>query len=159
MKNASNTAPAHTTPHAGRAGTDLGQIRAVSDHLPQLAWSCRPDGHCDYLSCRWVAYTGIPEAEHHGRGWLDAVHPDDRGRTRAAWDAFVAGAAEYDVDYRLRRHDGAYCWFKTRGVLLRGDDGAPLRVVGTTTDIDAQKRAEAALRESRERLDAALAAS
>jgi PAS domain S-box-containing protein len=138
---------------------DLGQIRAVVDQLPQLAWSCLPDGHCDYLSRRWVEYTGVPESEHHGRGWLDAVHPDDRERTRDGWDAFVAGTAPYDVDYRLRRHDGAYRWFKTRGVLVRGANGKPLRVLGTTTDVDDQKRAEGRDRESRERLEAALEAS
>lgn len=123
-----------------RSAVDLGQVRANLHHLPLHAWSCRSDGHCDYLSRRWVDYTGVPEADHHGRGWLDAVHPDDR--TRDGWDAFVAGAGEYDVNYRLRRHDGAYRWFKTRGSLARAADGAPLRVLGTTTDIDDQQRAE-----------------
>jgi PAS domain S-box-containing protein len=135
-----------------QVASDLGQIRAVADYLPQLAWSCLPDGHCDYLSRRWVEYTGVPEAEHHGRGWLDAVHPDDRERTRQVWDAFVAGAADYDVDYRLRRHDGAYLWFKTRGVLVRDAGGNPVRVFGTTTDIDTQKQTDEKLREIDERV-------
>ncbi|WP_439625447.1 PAS domain-containing protein [Gemmata sp.] len=121
--------------------TDLTQIRAVVDHLPQPAWTCRPDGHVDYLNRRWSEYTGVPEEEHHAGGWLAAVHPDDRERTKEVWDAFVAGA-EYDVNYRLRRHDGAYRWFKTRGTLVRDDAGVPVRVFGTTTDIDDQKQAE-----------------
>ncbi len=137
----------------------LRDIRAVTDNLPQLAWSCLPNGHCDYLSRGWVEFTGVPEEEHHGRGWLDALHPEDREQTRDGWEAFILGLGPYDVDYRLRRHDGAYLWFKTRGVLIRDADGLPMRVVGTTTDIDAQKRAEQMYRESRERLEAALAAS
>lgn len=151
----------HGTPTAETTAfaTDIPHLRAVADLLPQLVWSCRPDGHCDYLSRRWVAYTGVPEALHHGSGWLDAVHPDDRALTGAAWTAFVAGQSDYDVDYRLRRHDGEYCWFKTRGILVRSDSGEPLRVVGTTTDINDQKRAEERDRESHERLDAALSAS
>src|SRR4051812_39652926 len=104
MSRTSNGAPqADAGPAHPGVPADLAQIRAVADVLPQLAWSCLPDGHCDYLSRRWVEYTGVPEAEHHGRGWLDAVHLDDRGRTRDVWEAFVAGTAEYDVDYRLRR--------------------------------------------------------
>ena len=134
------------------ASVELAQIRAVADLLPQLSWSCLPDGHCDYLSRRWVEYTGVPESRHHGRGWLDSVHPDDRAHTGACWDAFVAGEAEYDVDYRLRRHDGEHRWFKTRGVFVRDSHGAAVRVLGTTTDIDAQKRAEQALRDNQERL-------
>jgi PAS domain S-box-containing protein len=130
---------------------NLAQIRAVADCMPVLAWSCLPDGYCDYLSCRWVEFTGVPEDEHHGRGWLTAIHPDDRDRTGAGWDAFIAGEAPYDVDYRLRRHDGAYVWFKTRGMLVRDADGRPVRVVGATTDIDAQMQAEARVREIDER--------
>src|SRR4051812_39746150 len=129
-------------PPLAPAATDLAYIRAVCDHLPQLAWACRPDGRCDYLSRRWVEYTGIPEATHHGASWLSAVHPDDRDNTRRAWVAFVEGDGEYDVDYRLRRYDGVYRWFKTRGVLIRDEGGVPARVVGTTTDVDDQKRAE-----------------
>lgn len=142
-----------------RVPTDLEQIRLVADHLPQLVWSCLPDGHCDYLSRGWVEYTGVPEAEHHGQGWLSAVHPEDRQRTREIWNAFVQGDADYDVDYRLGRYDGVYCWFKTRGVLVRDAEGVPVRVLGTTTDIDDQKNVEVKYRQSRERLEAALAAS
>lgn len=148
-----------TSAETSASATDIPHLRAVADILPQLVWSCRPDGYCDYLSRRWVEYTGVPEALHHGSGWLDAVHPDDRAATGAAWIAFVDGRSEYDVSYRLRRHDGEYCWFKTRGVLVRTESGEPLRVVGTTTDINDQKRAEERDRESRERLDAALSAS
>jgi PAS domain S-box-containing protein len=138
---------------------DLHPIRDLADHIPQLVWACLPDGRCDYLSCRWVDYTGVPEADHHGHGWVNALRPDDRPRARELWDRFIAGEANYDIEYRLRRHDGAYRWFKTRGLLLLGDDGSPRRIFGTATDIDDQKRAEADLRESRERLEAALAAS
>jgi PAS domain S-box-containing protein len=134
-----------------RLATELNQIRAVADNMPQLAWSCLPDGYCDYLSRQWVEYTGAPEKAHHGRGWLEAVHPDDRDRTRIGWDAFVSGLAEYDVDYRLRRHDGVYRWFKARGILVRDEAGVPFRVFGTTADIDDQKRTEERIRELDER--------
>src|SRR4051812_34445874 len=116
--------------------TDLRQFRLLAEHLPQLVWTCLPTGHCDFLNRRWVDYTGVPEAGHHGHGWLDAVHPDDRRRTVDMWGAFMAGRADYDLEYRLRRHDGAYHWFKTRGRLLRAADGSILRVFGTCTDID-----------------------
>jgi PAS domain S-box-containing protein len=159
MSRTAGNSPVEASFESLRGMADLSQIRAVVDCLPQLAWSCRPDGYCDYLSRPWVEFTGTPEAEHQGRGWLEAVHPDDRDRVRSVWDGFVSGIADYDVDYRLRRHDGAYRWFKTRGYLGKDQSGAPVRVFGATVDIDDQKRAEEQLRETQERLEAALAAS
>ena len=111
--------PSHPAPW------ELAQIRLVADHLPQLAWSCLPNGHCDYVSSRWVEFTGVSETEHHGNGWLNAVYPADRKSTQDVWNAFVQGVADYDVDYRLRRYDGECLWFKTRGVLLRNGNGVP----------------------------------
>ena len=43
-------------------------FRQLTGILPQFVWTCRSDGHCDYLSPRWVEYTGVPEAEQWGRG-------------------------------------------------------------------------------------------
>jgi PAS domain-containing protein len=43
--------------------------------------------------------------------------------TRQVWTDSVAGRRAYDVEYRVRRHDGAYRWFKTRGVPIRDTPG------------------------------------
>jgi PAS domain S-box-containing protein len=134
-----------------RAQAELEKFQAVADYLPHLAWSCLPSGHCDYLSRRWEEYTGVPASDHYGRRWLSAIHVDDRAAAGAAWEAFVNGLTDYNLDYRLRRQDGQFLWFKARGVLLRGNDGRPLRVFGTTTDIHAQKLAEERIREAEER--------
>jgi PAS domain S-box-containing protein len=154
------TAPSAGGPPAADAlPADAEYLRQLVEHIPQLVWSCLPDGHCDYLSRRWTEYSGVPVAAHHGAGWLSALHPDDRERTAARWASFITGRAEYDIEYRLRRHDGEYRWFKTRGFLLRDDTNTVRRVFGTSTDIDDQMRSEEKFRESRERLEAALAAS
>ena len=98
--------------------------------MPQLAWATAPDGITDYLSPQWETFTGCPVAELLGTGWLDCVYPNDRARTRDAWHASVAGERDYDLDYRLRRADGKYRWFRARG--LQTPDG---RWVGTCTDV------------------------
>ena len=46
------------------------RFRQLAESLPQLVWTCHGDGPCDYLSPQWVEYTGIPEAEQLGFGWL-----------------------------------------------------------------------------------------
>jgi PAS domain S-box-containing protein len=119
------------------------RYRTLAESLPQLVWTCMPDGGCDYLSSQWVAYTGLPATDQLGMQWMDVVlHPDDRDRTYRAWMAAVSGQAPYDLEYRLRRHDGVYRWFKTRGTPVRDANGQIVRWFGTCTDIDDQRRAE-----------------
>jgi PAS domain S-box-containing protein len=129
-----------------------GRFRQLAESLPQLVWTCRADGLCDYLSPQWVAYTGIPEAEQLGSGWLEQLHPDDREPVFMAWNRAVANDTSFDVEYRIRRNDGVYRWFKTRAVTLRDSGGKIIKWFGSNMDIDDQKHAEESLRESKERL-------
>jgi PAS domain S-box-containing protein len=129
------------------------RFRQLAESLPLLVWTCRADGTCDYVNPQFVAYTGIPEAKQLGFDWLQQVHPDDREPLFAAWNRTVATGEPYDVEYRMRRNDGVYRWFKTRAVALRDSDGKVVKWFGSNTDIDDHKRADQALRESRERLN------
>jgi PAS domain S-box-containing protein len=129
------------------------RFRTLAESVPQLVWTCLPDGRCDYLSRQWLAYTGVAEDSQLGLEWLShEIHPDDRRRTLEAWINAVQDRAPYDVEYRIRRFDGAYRWFKTRGTPLRDSQGRILRWFGTCTDIEDQRRSTEALRRSNEEL-------
>ena len=121
--------------------------RNLTEALPQLVWGAGPDGRCDYFSTQWTTYTGISESELLGWAWMEALHPDDREPTRQFWTASVAGRQPYDVEYRIRRSDGTYGWFKTRGTPIRGSDGRIVKWFGTCTDITDRKRAEQELKD------------
>ncbi|HWE94723.1 MAG TPA: PAS domain S-box protein, partial [Tepidisphaeraceae bacterium] len=125
--------------------------RSLTEALPQLVWTALPDGSCDYFSTQWTQFTGTGEGDLLGWRWMETLHPDDRESTRQAWTAAVRGPGTYDVEYRVRRSDGEYRWFKTRGVPIRDGDGSIFKWFGTCTDITDAKLAEEALRESEER--------
>jgi PAS domain S-box-containing protein len=127
--------------------------RNLTEALPQLVWSARPDGACDYFSTQWTEHTGVPESDLLGWRWMETLHPDDREPTRRLWTESVAGRGPYDVEYRVRRRDGVYRWFKTRGVPIRDGEGKIVKWFGSCTDITDLRQAEEALRENRERLD------
>jgi PAS domain S-box-containing protein len=129
------------------------RFRQVLESLPQLVWTCATDGTCDYLDPKWVLYTGRSQAEQLGYGWLEQAHPDDRERVMAKWQATVARDETFQVEFRLRRHDGAYRWFRTLALPLRGETGQVLEWFGTSTDIDDLKQAEEALRRQADLLD------
>ena len=124
--------------------------KQLAEAMPQLVWSCTPDGMCDYLSPQWVRYTGISEERQLGYGWMKQVHPDDREPLTAAWDNAVRSSGVFDVEFRIRSYDGAYRWFKTRAVPVRDDAGRIFKWYGSNTDIND-------LRESQEDLNRAQA--
>ncbi|MBO0858984.1 MAG: PAS domain S-box protein [Chloracidobacterium sp.] len=123
-------------------------MRTLIESLPQLIWTCRPDGECDYLSPQWVRYTGVPESEQLGYGWLNQLHPDDRGPALEAWEVAIEWKSAFDTEYRIHSADGNYRWFKARARPLRSAEGEIFKWFGSNTDIEDQKRVEASLRES-----------
>jgi PAS domain S-box-containing protein len=131
------------------------QYRTLAESLPHLVWTCRADGPCDYLSPRWVDYTGIPEADQLGYGWLNQLHPDDRERVIAEWSAVAPRGDSFDIEFRIRRADGVHRWFKTRAIPFRDDNGRVVKWFGSNTDIDDNKQAHEALKESERRLSEA----
>jgi len=129
------------------------RYQTLAESLPHLVWTCLPDGWCDYLSRQWVEYTGIPEERQRGYGWAEQLHPDDRGRAQQAWTEATARGDQFDIEFRIRRADGVYRWFKTRAVPLRDGHGQIIKWFGSNTDFEDFKRSETRLQVQLERLD------
>lgn len=121
------------------------RFQQLSESLPLLVWSSGPDGQVDYLGRQWVEYTAIPAEEQLGDRWLSQVHPDDRDAVAAAWRNAVESGTEFDMEYRIRRADGMYRWFKTRTALLRDTKGRIVRRFGTNTDVHEARELRAAI--------------
>lgn len=119
-----------------------GQIsfQQLADAMPQMVWSTMPDGAHDYFNAQWYAFTGVPLGSTDGEGWNGMFHPDDQDRAWAQWRHSLETGEPYEIEYRLRRHDGVYRWTLGRALPVRDRDGRIIRWVGTCTDIDEQKR-------------------
>jgi PAS domain S-box-containing protein len=110
--------------------------------IPVSAWTLKPDGTPDFVNQVWLEFAGqtLDFVRSRPEAWMTAIHPDDR----------VAGRS-------LRAKDGTYRWHLQQAVVLRDAEGKVLKFVGTTTDIDDQKRAEEKIRqgdrEARQLLD------
>ena len=127
--------------------------RTLSEALPQLVWTCEPDGKVDYFNPQWQAFTGVPLEDHFGWRWIDAIHEADRDRFKAAWHASLANGTVLAVDMRLRRADGTHRWFKFRSIPVRSPDGTITRWFGTASDITTDVAAREALRRTNEDLE------
>ena len=122
-------------------------FHTLVDVAPVMLWTTDENNLCTYLSRRWYEYTGRSWEQDRGLGWLENIHPDDLPRTRDTFLAAAAQEAPFRIDYRLRRHDGAYRWFIDAGTPRYGDDGLLRGYVGTVTDVHARTEAEEKLQQ------------
>jgi len=130
------------------------RFRMLAESLPQLVWTCLPDGRVDYLNRQWLDYTGMSEAEPLDSRQLEQIiHPDDLAATTASWAAAAEGRAPYDLEHRIRAADGGYRWFKTRGTPVADSVGQTIKWFGTCTDIQDIVEARDTLKRRREQLE------
>ncbi len=127
--------------------------RSLAEAIPQIVWTARADGAVEYLSTRWFEYTGL-DAERSFQGWLTACHPGDVEGAERTWREALRTGRPWELSLRLRARDGSYRWHLGRGSPEIGQGGEVVSWVGTFTDIEEQQRAQAALSEFKETLDA-----
>jgi len=119
--------------------------------LPVSAWTLNPDGTPDFVNRVWLEFSGqtLDFIRSHPEAWMTAVHPEDREMAaRSLWEGVHSGQGFAIETRSLRAQDGTYRWHLQQAVVLRDAAGKVLKFVGTTTDIDDQKRTEEALRQS-----------
>jgi len=121
------------------------KLRQIIDTIPAHVVRYQPDGAADFMNQTFSEFVG------QGVGFdnlSSVVHPEDYPERSRDWDTHVAAAEPYDIEMRLRRADGVYRWHRSRRVPLRDANGAIVNWYGAGHDIDDQKRAEQALRQS-----------
>ena len=128
------------------------QLQAgLLQHLPVSAWTLNPDGTPDFVNDVWLEFSGQTSdfVRSHPEAWMTAVHPEDREiAAKRFWEGVQSGQG-FEIETRsLRAKDGTYRWHLQQAVVLRDAEGKILKFVGTTTDIDDQKRIEEALRQA-----------
>lgn len=112
------------------------RLKTLVQGIPQLVWRATEPGEWTWASPQWESFTGQPQAESQGWGWLDALHPDDRGRAREAWMQALEKQG-FEVDFRLcHAGQGEYRWFQTRATPVRSEAGTIIEWLGTSTDVD-----------------------
>lgn len=118
------------------------RFRNMADNAPLMMWVTDPTGYCTYLNSRWYEFTGQTPEEAVGFGWLEATHPDDRAEAERLFIEANAAQEGFEVEYRLRRHDGAYRWAIDAASPRLDENGAFLGYVGSVIDITERKLAE-----------------
>ena len=126
-------------------------LRLLVDTIPGHIVTTTPTGEIELLNRRVLEYFDKTPEELVNWRTSDAIHPDDLALTIAALTRAIQTGEPYEREHRLRRADGAYRWFHTRGLALRDKEGRIVRWYLLPIDVDDRRRAEEALRKSEER--------
>jgi two-component system CheB/CheR fusion protein len=128
-------------------------LQAISDRYRSyievtgaLGWTTNAGGEVVEDLPSWRKYTGQTYEEVKGQGWSRAFHPEDLAHALQIWKKAVEGKSSYAVEYRIRRQDGIYRDFMTRGMPVFREDGSVREWVGTCIDITERKKSEEALK-------------
>ncbi|MDB5936236.1 MAG: hybrid sensor histidine kinase/response regulator [Massilia sp.] len=99
------------------------RFRTLAQAMPDQMWTAGADGKLNWFNDRVFTYSGFGFAQLVGDGWGRIVHPDDLPGALRDWAAALASGDPYESNFRLRRADGAYRWFRARGLPVPDDSG------------------------------------
>ena len=105
-------------PSAPKAEAAQDRLQLIIDTVPVTIWTATPEGRCNFVSQRWLDYTGLTLEQAVGGGLAQAVHPDDVEQALTRWRAALPEAKPFEAEIRIRRFDGHYRWFLSRAFPL-----------------------------------------
>jgi PAS domain S-box-containing protein len=121
------------------------RFRLVANKAPVMIWMSGTDKLCNYFNDPWLQFTGRTLESELGNGWAEGVHPDDLKQCLATYVESFDRRDLFQMQYRLRRHDGEYRWVFDTGVARFNEEGFFAGYIGSCIDITERKVAEEAL--------------
>src|SRR6188768_3121122 len=131
---------------------EFADFRRVSEHrytmlaesMPQIVWTTDSEGQLRYGNGRWFQCAGLAEGEE--LSWRSIVHPSEYSEFARAFTQALADGQAWEAEFRLGNvTERSFRWHLVRMLPESEANGRVTAWVGTSTDIDARKRAEQAL--------------
>jgi PAS domain S-box-containing protein len=118
------------------------RFRILADSAPVMIWMSGTDKLCTYFNKGWLDFTGRTMEQEMGNGWAEGVHKDDYERCLNTYTTSFDAREEFEIEYRLRRFDGAYYWIIDKAIPLYTSNGEFAGYIGSCLDITDRKRSE-----------------
>jgi PAS domain S-box-containing protein len=119
------------------------KFRILADTAPVMVWMAGTDKLCTFFNKPWLDFTGRAIEEELGAGWTEGIHQEDYDRCLEIYFKSFEAREPFEMEYRLRRHDGEYRWMLDHGIPRFSPGGDFLGYIGSLIDITERKWAEA----------------
>ena len=137
------------------------RLRTVNEAVKSGMWYMKinPDFSIAYAIWsdefrRMIGFRGESDFPNTIESWSSRLHPDDVEGTFSSFNACIrdlSGRTMYNVDYRLKIHDGSYRWYHASGNVVRDKNGHPEEIIGVFVDIDAEKKKQEEIEQNTQR--------
>jgi PAS domain S-box-containing protein len=139
------------TIHQNMPTEDL--FHVMADCAPVLLWISREDSACVFFNKTWLDFTGKTLEQEWGVGWTEGIHFEDFQKCIDTYMLHFNKRTSFEMEYRLRRHDGEYRWVLDRGVPYYSSEGVFLGFIGSCIDTSENKQAKEFLLKMNEELE------
>jgi len=121
------------------------RFRLMANTAPVLIWTSGLDKLCNYFNQPWLEFTGRSLGEELGTSWIERVHPEDVTACMDTYSRAFDARQPFQMQFRLRRHDGQYRWILDVAVPRFNGDGSFAGHIGSCIDITDRRLAEEVL--------------
>jgi PAS domain S-box-containing protein len=129
------------------------RYRSLVTATAQMVWMSNARGSQLQVTPPLEEFTGLAGEQLKGSGWLRAVHPDDRGKAEAAWEAATTSGRSYECEFRMKRSDQQWRAIHSRGFPILDQNGLVLEWIGIGIDVTERSEAEHRIRKLNDELE------
>ncbi|HEU4708735.1 MAG TPA: diguanylate cyclase, partial [Methylophilaceae bacterium] len=116
------------------------RFSAAIEAVSGIMWFTDASGNVIDELPNWSLLTGQSFDEYQGKGWINAIHPDDREHCLKMWNAALEQKKPLEVENRVRLSNGQWRLFAVRAIPVADAEGNIHEWVGVNTDVT-EKRA------------------
>ncbi|PKN62075.1 MAG: hypothetical protein CVU57_26245 [Deltaproteobacteria bacterium HGW-Deltaproteobacteria-15] len=124
------------------------EYKTLVEQAPIMVWRSGANAECNYFNERWLAFTGRSMEQEYGNGWAEGVHPEDYQKCLKIYLGAFGKREIFEMEYRLRRHDGIYRWIFDRGVPFLNSQGGFAGYIGSCIDVTEKVEAQETLQKA-----------
>ncbi|TKG91874.1 PAS domain S-box protein [Puteibacter caeruleilacunae] len=118
------------------------KFKRLATQSPLAIYTTDANGDCNYVNPQWLSLAGMEIEDALGKGWIEAIHPDDREYISDMWYKSVNSRGKWGYEFRFKSKQGDIYWLYGTAAPVFNEHGDLISYLGTNIDITERKKAQ-----------------